>query len=111
MDVEKLILDQIDSLEKQIAMLRTVLVEVQRFQRKQGDPKMRFFDSRPLDAARKILEENRGRMGREEVIRLMVDGGLTHGKKRGMANIQISLDLNIENGNLLQKGKFLELPK
>ena len=111
MDVEKSIQDQIAALEKQAEGLRAILIEVQRAKRKHGDPSMRFFDWRPLDAVRTILQENGGRMKRSDLVRVLVEGGLTHAKKRGMANIRISIDLNIENENLIQKGDYIQLPK
>jgi hypothetical protein len=111
MDVEMVILDQIADLEKQIAHLRAGLQAVQQTKRKLGDPKMRFFDFRPLDAARAVLQQNGGRMKRVDLIESIADGGISHGKKRGVANIHTSLGLNIENGNLVQDGEYLELPK
>ena len=72
---------------------------------------MRFFDWRPLDAARVVLEENGGKMKREELVDSIVAGGITHGKKRGLHNIRTSLELNIQTGNLIERVGIIILPK
>jgi hypothetical protein len=111
MDVEKVFLDQIAALEKQIADLRAALQAVQESKRKLGDPKMIFFDARPIDAIRVVLGEHGGRLKRAQLVDELVNGGLVRGKKRGLINIRTSIDLNIANGNLVQEGEYLELPK
>jgi hypothetical protein len=44
------------------------------------------------------------------MIDIMVSGD-TVGKKTDMKNLRISLDLNIENGNLIQTGDYIDVPR
>jgi hypothetical protein len=110
MDIEQILLGQIEELEKQIAGLKSNLHALRLDKQKLGDPKLRFFNRLPVDAARKIIEENGGKIKRSRLVELMAAGGVTVGKKRDLKNIRISLDLNIENGNLIQMGEYIDLP-
>jgi len=69
---------------------------------------MRFYDMRPLNVARDILSKHNGRIERAKMLEIMVAGGITCGKKRGQHNLRISLDTNVKNGNLIQKGDYIE---
>jgi hypothetical protein len=110
MDVEQIFLGQIEVLEKQIAGLKSNLHALRLDKQKLGDPKLRFFNRMPVDAARKIIEENGGKIKRAKLIDITVAGGVAVGKKRDLKNITISLDLNIKNGNLIQTGDYIDLP-
>jgi hypothetical protein len=110
MDVEQIFLGQIEELEKQIAGLKSNLHALRLDKQKLGDPKLRFFNRKPVDAVRKIIEEKGGKIRRSELVDIMVAGGITVGKKRDLKNIRISLDLNIELGNLIQTGDYIDLP-
>jgi len=110
MDAEKVIRDQIAALEQQIAVLKYALHAIQESKSK-VEPGMRFFDWRPLDATRVLLKEHGGKMHIDKLVESMVNAGITHGRKRGLANIRISLVKNTDNGNLIQRGDFVELPK
>lgn len=110
MDVEQIFLGQIEELDKQIAGLKSNLHALRLDKQKLGDPKLRFFNRMPVDAARKIIKENGGKIKRGRLVDIMVAGGVAVGKKRYLKNIEISLDLNIGNGNLIQTGDDIDIP-
>lgn len=110
MDIEQILLGQIEALEKQIDGLKSNLKAIRIDKQKLGDPKLRFYDWAPVDAARKIIEEKGGKIQRSELVDIMVASGVAVGKKRDLKNIRISLDLNIELGNLIQTGEYIDLP-
>ena len=111
MDAEELILGQIKELEIKLAEARTMLQSVQATKRKMGDASMRFFDWRPVDAARVVLEEHGKKMKRSKLIDILVAGGISVGKKRPMVNIRRSFETNIELGNLIEDGNYIDIPR
>jgi hypothetical protein len=110
MDVESIFLAQIDLLEKQVVTVKHALHSARIAAKKSGDPTRRFYDERPIDAARMLLKNAGGRMKRKEMERLMEEGGINVGSSRD-DNIEYSFKLNLKNGNLVQKGEYIELPK
>jgi hypothetical protein len=103
MNVEKIFLDQIEELKKQIAVIESALKAFRQSQRTSGKTDMRFYGMRPLYVARDILAKHNGRMERAKMLEIMVAGGITCGKKRGQHNLRISLDTNVKNGNPYSK--------
>lgn len=60
---------------------------------------------RPFNAIVSILEAARGgRMNREALMQELVSGGALEGKKRGLHNLRISIDLNAKMGKLRLDG-------
>ena len=111
MDAEELILGQIQELETKLEEARIMLQSVRAMKRKMGDASMRFFDMSPIDAARVVLEEHGKKMKRSKVIELIRAGGLSVGKKRPEVNIRRSFETNIELGNLIEIGDYLDIPR
>ncbi len=111
MDAEKLIQSQIKELELKLAELHMLLHSVQTTKRKMGHARMRFFDWKPIDAARVVLEENGKKMKRSELIEAMIAGGIKIGKKRPDVNIRRSFVINIESGNLIEDGDHIDIPR
>jgi hypothetical protein len=109
MDIEQVVLGQIEGLEQRLADARAMLKAVRESKRDSGDPKMRFFGRRPIDAAREVLKE-RGRMKQSELIEILIAGGVIYGTDRGPLNISVSFEKNIDNGNLSVDGEYIEIP-
>jgi hypothetical protein len=110
MDAEEHQLEEIKKLEEKLAKAQIMLQSIRATKRKVGDASMRFFDWSPIDAARTVLEEHGKRMKKSKVIELLVAGGLSVGKKRPMVNIRRSFEKNIELGNLIEDGDYLDIP-
>ena len=70
----------------------------------------RFLGKEPIKAIRILLAESGGRMNRNRLMEALIAGGATSGKKRGVSNLRISIDLNLQNGNLLGEGDEILLP-
>ncbi len=111
MDAEELTLGEIQELEKELAKKRILLQSIQATKRKMGDPRMHFFEWRPIDAARVVLEEHGKKMKKSKVIVLLIEGGLSVGKKRPLVNIHRSFVANIKLGNLIEDGDYLDIPR
>jgi hypothetical protein len=62
----------------------------------------RFYKMRPLDAIRIVLAENGGHMDRDALEKVIKVGGISIGKKRSDANVRISFERNLANGNLVE---------
>ncbi len=101
---------EIAELEAQIRIRRSALHALQSGQSKEGDPKLRFYDWRPLDAVLLLIDENGGQIERTRAEDLLLEGGLATGKKRGRHNIRISFDTNLAIGNLIEKDGILSRP-
>lgn len=71
----------------------------------------RFAGVRPFDAIVRVLAEHGGRMDRDALMKVLVDGGATAGKKRGLHNLRISIDVNENLGKLIVDGNTVSLPK
>lgn len=110
MDIEQVVLGQIEGLEQQLAEARALLHAVRVSKRDSGDPKMRFFDLRPIDAAREVLKE-RGKVKPSELIEILIAGGVIYGTDRGPLNISVSFERNIANGNLIVDGEYIDIPR
>jgi hypothetical protein len=108
MDVEQVVLGKIEGLEQRLVEARAMLQAVRESKRDSGDPKMRFFDRRPIDAAREILKE-RGKMKQSELIEILIAGGVIYGTDRGPLNLSVSFEKNIANGNLIVDGEYIDL--
>jgi hypothetical protein len=108
MEVEQVVLGQIEGLEQRLVEARAMLQAVRESKRDSGDPKMRFFDRRPIDAAREILKE-RGKMKQAELKEILIAGGAIHGTGRGPLNIDTPFEKNIANGNLIVGGEYIDL--
>lgn len=118
MDAEELIIEKIGLIQRRIKELqddldenRAMLQFIQATKRKQGDATMRFYNWRPVDAARVVLEDHGKKMDRSKLIEILVAGGISVGKKRPMVNIRRSFETNIELGNLIEDGEFIDIPR
>lgn len=68
-----------------------------------GDPSMRFYGKRPLDAIRALYAEpGQKPLTQEELTKKLLEGGIAIGKKRKHHNVRISIETNLENGNLIR---------
>lgn len=71
---------------------------------------MRFYQMRPLTAIKMVLRE-KGAQTRDSLVKELVDGGATVGRKRKDSNIRISMDKTLKNGSLQQVGDLIGLPE
>lgn len=114
MDAKEALRQEIAALKKQIDARQDALKALQKGESAAGIPSLRFFDWRPIDAIRVLLIERGQKMGRREIYDALLAGGIATGKKRAGHNIRISIEKNIELGNLIAlEGKdedFLDLP-
>ena len=67
----------------------------------------RFFGVRPLIAMRTVFQEIGPRIPREEMERILMEGGIAIGRKRGYHNVRISIDLCLLNGALRMEDGYL----
>jgi hypothetical protein len=111
MDAEELYVEQIKELETKLAQTRVMLESIRRTKRRIGMPDMRFFGSRPVDAASVILQERGERVKRDQVVELILAGGYAKGLKNPRVNIRRSFEQNIALGNLIEDGEYLDIPR
>ena len=111
MDSRTILEQEITDLRKQIKIRQDALHALTIGQSKAGTPNLRFYSARPIDAIRTVLSEHGGRWTREEVEKELEEGGIAHGRKRGKANVRISIDKNVAIGNLVEDGLNLVLPQ
>lgn len=118
MDAEELIIGRIAALEAEIKKLNSDLAEermmlqsIQSTKSKIGNATMRFYNWRPVDAARVILEESGIKLKLSDLIEILIAGGISVGKKRPMVNIRRSFETNIKLGNLIQDGDYIDIPR
>lgn len=77
---------------------------------KRTGPAMRFYKARPFYAMRAILSE-KGAQTQEELMKILGDGGIAIGKKRGIHNTRISLEKTLRTGALKKVGDLIGLPE
>lgn len=71
---------------------------------------MRFVDVRPIVAIKQILSEVGHPMLLEEIMQRALAGGIATGKKRGHHNVRISIEKNLEIGNLVNMDGKIGMP-
>lgn len=70
----------------------------------------RFTGMRPLNAIRKVLAEHGSSMPEKELTQILIDGGITAGRKRAAHNIRISIDVSEKAGSLIRENGNIGLP-
>ncbi len=76
-------------------------------------PEERFVAMTPRRAIRIVLSEAGRGMAQEEITKILVDGGVTKGKKRDAKqpnNVRIAFERLLKNGSLKQVGNLIGLP-
>lgn len=68
-------------------------------------PATKYFNMRPLDAIRSVLEEHGKPMPKDELSQILLDGGIAIGKKRAEHNVNVSIKVNVRTKNLTSTGK------
>jgi hypothetical protein len=106
-EVEQIMLAQIEGLKRQLAEALAMLRDHRLSMKKNGNPARRFFNERPIDAMRVVLEENGGRMRRVDLEKALIEGGLLVGKSRKTTNIKESYKKN--SGTLIIDGEYVEI--
>lgn len=72
----------------------------------------RFANMTPTYRAIEIvLRESGGKMTRADLMTSLIDGGAMIGRKRGVHNLRLSIDKNIELGKIFQRGESVEIPR
>jgi hypothetical protein len=76
-------------------------------------PATRFANKRPLIAIQGILTEHGKPIPKVDLCKILIDGGITIGKKRAIVNIEEGLRRAINAGSLICTGKeeLIGLPK
>lgn len=111
LDPVDVIKSKIEELERQIIAKKGEIDSILLTRQKYNDPKLKFFQWAPIDAIEQVLQEHGGRMKRDELTDILVEGGLTTGRKRKESNIRISLEKNIRSKRLKEVGDYISLPK
>lgn len=105
MDLKESIRQEISVLERQLKARKKSLLELEIADRPHEE--VRFFMMRPLKAIYILLEENGGKMKRDDLLAALKFGGIDLGRKRKGHNSRISLDLSIANGNLILDKEYV----
>jgi hypothetical protein len=71
---------------------------------------MRFYQMRPLTSIKMLLRE-KGPLTQYHLLKILDEGGITTGKKRGLNNPRISIEKTLKNGTLKQVGDMIGLPE
>lgn len=74
-----------------------------------SSPAMLFYQMRPLVAIKQVLNE-KGPLTQAALIKELVEGGATIGKKRAESNIRISIEKTLGTGALKKIGNLIGLP-
>ncbi len=101
---------EIEEFRAQIKIREAMIRVYKNGQAKQGDPSLRFYMRRPLDAVRLLLAESGGSMKRNSLEKALGQGGISVGRKRGDHNVRISINTNVANGNLREATGTIYLP-
>jgi len=109
--LEKMARSRIEDLKRQLVEAESILHDLLIRKRSAGANGMRFFDWSPIDAIRELIKENGGKMKRSELVEKMIAGGVSIQRKRPMVNIDRSFVTNIKNGNLIEDGDYIDIPR
>jgi hypothetical protein len=99
---------EIRQLEAQLKPRKAALAALKRLEIvPQGGPShtTRFSSMRPLDAIRDVLKERSKPIPKTELRQMLLDGGITIGKKRKMFNVDVGLRLAVKGGALTTTGE------
>jgi hypothetical protein len=98
---------QIERVEAQLKLLKSARAAHKKLvDMPQGEdsPSIRFYNMRPLIAARQILTEHEKPMLLDELRQILIDGGITIGKKRGVHNINKGIEISVGINELTSTG-------
>lgn len=105
--------EQITQLEKQLRLKKAAreslkqseAVSLAASMNRDNSPDTRFFDMRPLDAMREVLNEHGKPMTKGDLKKTLLDGGIAIGKARAEHNVDLSIKLNARKNDLTRSGK------
>jgi hypothetical protein len=107
MDAFELLEREIAALEAELKPRKAALAQLRRLRNRPsngGDPTTRFFNVRPLLAARQVLAERGKPIPLDELKQILIDGGIMVGKKRGIHNINKSIEISVGINELTDSG-------
>lgn len=108
-------MNSLEALEKEIADLRRQLKArlaarkaLQRLDPKLEEKRGPYTGKRVINAVREVLAEH-GSMREDELVRLLIEGGITVGRKRDHHNVRISLETSEKLGTITRDGGVVRL--
>lgn len=99
---------QIEQLENQLKHLKSVRVSLKKVLEAppaESSPANRFQSQRPLIATKQVLTERGEPIPLAELRQILLDGGIAIGKKRGVHNVNKSIEISVGIGELTSTGK------
>jgi hypothetical protein len=99
---------QIERMEAQLKLLKSLRAGHKKLvDMPQGEssPATRFYNMRPLIAVRQILTERGKPIPLDELRQILIEGGITIGKKRGVHNINKGIEISVGIDELTSTGK------
>jgi hypothetical protein len=98
----------IEDLEEQLRPLKKTLATLDKLAAARNIPlseESRYANMRPVNVAKDILKERGEKIPEDELIKTLVDGGITLGKKRGIYNVSVGFRIAYKAGTLTVEGK------
>jgi hypothetical protein len=98
----------IEELEEQLRPLKKTLATLDRLAATRDIPlseESKYAGQRPVNVARDILKERGEKIPEDELKKILVDGGITAGKKRGLHNVNVGFRIAYKAGTLTVEGK------
>lgn len=105
--------EEIAQLEKQLRLTKAARDNLKQSQAislsasmsRANSPETRFFDMRPIDAMRVVLNGHGKPMKKGDLKKTLLDGGIAIGKARAEHNVDLSIKLNARKNDLTRSGK------
>jgi hypothetical protein len=114
LDFEPLVLAEIKDLHKQLNKAKEQLHNLRVEKKKDGDPAFRFYDEQPVRSIIVLINENGGKMKRDDLVRELKEGGYEIAKKTEKLIVQHiirSLKTNIKLGKFIADGDYIDVPR
>jgi hypothetical protein len=98
----------IEDLEEQLRPLKKTLATLDRLAAVRDIPlseESRYVNMRPMDVAKDILKMRGEKIPEQELKEMLIAGGITLGKKRGIHNVNVGFRIAYKAGTLTVEGK------
>jgi hypothetical protein len=114
LDFEPIVLAEIKDLHKQLDKAEDQLHTLRVEKKKDGDPAFRFYDEQPVRSIIILVNENGGKIHRDDLIQKLKEGGYGIAKKTEILikqHIMRSIKDNIKLGKLVADGDYIDVPR
>jgi hypothetical protein len=115
MDQLKLLDAQIQQIQGRLVLLKRARASLQQAEVMKTlvpSEETRFYNVRPLVAIRQVLTDRGIAVHEEELVQILLDGGIAINKKRARYNIEVSLRQTVKLGSLTRsKDGMIDLPE